>query len=195
MLVQFFGILSGLLPALGALPYLKDTHAAKTKPHRASFLIWTMLGVIAVITQFAQGASWSLILPIEEAIGPLVIFIMTLRQGEGGFNLRDKLAIALAVFGLILWYCTKDPLTALCITTAVDAIGIVLTVHKTYLDPHSETFTAWFFTSISGLLSCFAVSKVSFGLLLYPIYLFLGNGAVAAVILLKGKARIELWPR
>ncbi len=192
MYAQIFGILSGVIPALGALPYLKDTLDTKTKPHRASFLIWTMLGLIAVGSQFAQGASWSLIFPAEETIGPLVIFILALRQGEGGFSKWDKLAIAAAMFGLIIWYFTKDPLTALIITVAVDTIGTVLTVHKTYLDPHSETFSTWLLACVGGLLASLAVGKLSFALLLYPIYLFVANGAVVFVMLLRRKAKFSL---
>jgi hypothetical protein len=191
-MLRLFGILSGLFPLLGALPYIKDTMQAKTKPHRASFLIWSLLGAIAFFSQLASGATWSLIILAEDTLGTLFIFLLTYRNGESGFNRRDKAAIALACVGLILWYFTKQPLTALCITVAVDAIATVLTVHKTYLDPHSETFSTWLFSSIGGLFAALSVGRLSFALLLYPVYLVLANGAVAAAIMLRGKAKLQL---
>jgi hypothetical protein len=189
---ELFGLLSGLIPALGALVYLKDTISTKTKPHRASFLIWTLLGAIAFFSQLADGATWSLIVPAEDTLGVLVIFLLSFRNGQGGFNNRDKVAIGMAILGLILWYFTKQPLIALGITVAVDVIGTVLTVHKTYLDPESETFSTWLLSSIGGLFAAFAVGRLSFGLLLYPVYLIFGNGVVAAAIILKGKAKFRL---
>jgi hypothetical protein len=187
-MLRTFGILSGLFPLLGALPYLKDSLDTKTKPHQASFLIWTLLGAIAFFSQLAAGAKWSLIVPAEDTLGTLIVFILTVRGGGRlNFNRRDKAAVALAVLGLVLWYFTKQPLFALYITTAVDAIGMALTVHKTYLDPHSETFSAWLFSSIGGFFAALAVGRLYFALLLYPLYLVIGNGAVAVVILLRRK--------
>jgi hypothetical protein len=192
-MLRIFGILSGLFPLLGALPYLRDTLDAKTKPHQASFLIWTLLGAIVFFSQLADGAKWSLIVPAEDTIGTLIVFILAVRGGgRMSFNRRDIIAIGLCALGLLLWYFTKRPVVALGITIAVDVIATSLTVHKTYLDPDSETFSAWFFSAIGGLFAALAVGKWSLALLLYPIYLVIGNGAVASAIALKGKVSFRL---
>jgi hypothetical protein len=184
-MLQLFGLLSGLVLLIGGVSYLKDTLASKTKPHRVAFLIWSILGAIAFFTQLAEGARWSLVLPASDTIGVLVIFFLAVKRGEGSFNRQDKLALAAAAVGLILWYFTKQPLVALCITVAIDAVGTVLTIHKTYLDPESETFLGWFLSGVAGLFAAAAVGRLSFALLLYPAYLCIANGAIAAIVLLK----------
>jgi len=184
-MLQFFGFLSGILPMLGVIPYDRDIFLRKTKPHRGSFLIWSVLGAIAFCTQFAKGATWSLFLPGADTLATLSIFVLSIWYGTGGLNKRDIGGLVLAGLGLVLWYFTRQPLTALLIAIAVDAVGTILTVIKTWEDPHSETFSSWLLAALGGLFAVFAVGKVSLALLVYPIYIFMANGSVNAVILLR----------
>lgn len=184
-MLQFFGLLSGILPMLGVIPYDRDIFKHKTKPHRGSFLIWSILGGIAFFTQFAKGATWSLFLPGADTVATLSIFILSLWYGVGGLNKRDVGGLLLAIAGLILWYFTKQPLTALLVAIGVDAVGTVLTVVKTYEDPHSETFSSWLLAALGGLFAVFAVGKLSFALLIYPAYIFLANISVNVTMLLR----------
>ena len=184
-MLQFFGFLAGLLPLLAAVPYVRDILKGKTKPHRGSFLIWMVLGLIAAFSQLAEGATWSLLLPVADTLAVMVIFALSFKHGTGGLNKRDTTALALAGIGLLLWYFTKQPLVALLITIGIDAIATVLTLIKTYADPHSETFSSWLLASLGGLFAALAVGEWSFALLVYPIYIFIANGAVNAVMLLR----------
>lgn len=184
-MLGFLGLISGVLPMLGVFPYVKDILKHQTKPHRGSFLIWVVLGSIAFFTQLAKGATWSLFLPASDTAATFIIFILALRYGVGGLNRRDIAGLALAGVGLILWYFTKDPLVALLIAIGVDAVGTVLTLIKTWEDPSSETFSSWLLAALGGGFAALAVGKLSFALLVYPIYIFIANGAVDAVILLK----------
>ncbi len=184
-MLAVFGLLSALLPLIGAVPYVRDILKHGTKPHRGSFLIWTVLGLIAFFSQFAKGATWSLFLPAGDTLATLTIFILSVRLGTGGLNKRDVGALALAFLGLIIWYFTKQPLAALLITIGVDAIGTVLTIIKTYAEPDSETFSSWLLASLGGLFAALAVGEFSFALLVYPLYILIANGAVDVTILLR----------
>jgi hypothetical protein len=182
MLKTFFGLASGVLPLAAAIPYMRDIAHHKTKPHRVSFFIWSVLAAIAFFTQLAGGARWSLFLPAADGLVTLAIFMMALGYGEGGFTARDYAALVLAAVGLGLWYVTKQPVLALLIVILVDAIGAVLTLIKTYHDPTSETFSLWLLASLGGLCAALAVGQISFALLVYPLYIFVANGSVNVVI-------------
>ena len=181
---ELFGILSGVLPIIGAYPYIRDILKHKTKPHRTSFLIWVVLDATAFASQLAKGATWSLIMPAIGTIEVLTSFILSLKYGVGGFAKKDIVALLLAGFGLILWYFTKEPLTALLIVIAIDVVGISLTILKTYEHPHTETFSTWLLSSIAGLFAAAAVGHLSFALLVYPLYISIANAGVCAAILL-----------
>jgi hypothetical protein len=182
---QLFGFLSGILPMIGVIPYDRDIFRHKTKPHRGSFLIWSVLGGIAFFTQLAKGATWSLFLPGADTLATFSIFILSIWYGMGGLNKRDAAGLVLAGLGLVLWYFTEQPLVALLIVIGVDAIGTVLTLIKTWEDPHSETFSSWLLAALGGLFALLAVEKRSFSLLIYPLYIFIANGLVNIVIYIR----------
>ena len=176
---------------IGVIPYDRDILRHKTKPHRGSFLIWSVLGSIAFFTQLAKGATWSLFLPAADTVATLSIFILSLWYGIGGLNKRDVTGLALAAGGLVLWAITKQPLTALALTVGVDAVGTVLTLIKTWEDPDGETFSSWLLAALGGLFALLAIGRLSFWLLLYPAYIFIANGSVNVVMLLRRKSAKE----
>ncbi len=181
-MLAIFGWISGLLSALCYLPYLRDIVKGKTKPERASWLIWTVLGGIAFFSQLAKGATDSLWMTSVQSLGVAIIFLLALKYGTGGLGRKDYLALSFAAVGIVLWYVTKEAAIALYIIIAIDAVGALLTIHKAYLDPGSETFSTWFLAGISGLFACLAVGEWSFVLLSYPVYICLINLAVTVAM-------------
>jgi len=178
-----FGLLSGLLPILGAIPYIRDVLRRKTKPQRMAIFIWLVLDVIAVASQVAKGATWSVIMPAVSTVELIIGFLLALKYGMGGTDKKDVGALVLAAFGLILWYFTKQPLFALLIVVGVDLVGTTLVVIKTYHHPHTETFSTWFLNFIAGLFAAAAVGHWSFTLQIYPLCVAFGNGAICMAIL------------
>ena len=178
------GLLSGILGVVGIAPYIRDILLKKTKPERASWLIWMVLEGIAFFSQLAKGATNSLWLPGVETVAVAIVFILSIKYGEGGFTSRDIIALITAFCGLIVWFFTKEASFALFIVILIDAAGAYLTVIKAYKEPASETLITWVLSVISAILAAFAVGAFNFILLLYPIYLALGNFAVVAAILL-----------
>jgi hypothetical protein len=180
-----FGLLSGILPIIGAVPYIRDVFKGKTKPHRMAEFIWAVLDSIAFASQLAKGATWSTIMPAIGTIEMLTGFVLSLKYGMGGTSKKDIGALALAALGLVLWYFTKQPLAALFIVVGIDLIGTALVVIKTYSHPHTETFSAWFLSFLAGLLAAAAVGHWSFDFQIYPLEIALSNGAICATILLR----------
>jgi len=187
-----FGLLSGILPLIGVYPYIRDIFRGKTKPHRTAEFIWVALDSIAVASQFAKGATWSVIMPAIGTLEAIVGFLLALKYGMGGTSKKDIGALILAGLGLILWYFTNQPLFALFIVVGVDLIGTALVVIKSYQFPHSETFSTWFLSFLAGLMAATAVGHWSFTLQIYPLSVAIGNGAICTAILLrKGKVSRE----
>ncbi len=184
---EIAGYLTGVLLIVGFIPYLLDIFRHKTKPERASWLIWGILGTIAFFSQLASGASWSLVLTGVDTLIVLWILGLSIKDGVGGFTKLDITSLILAGIGLIAWYFTHQPLTALLLVLFVDAIGVILTIIKTYNEPETETMFAWLMASLAGLLSAVAVGKLDLTLLLYPAYIFLANGLVAATVIIGKK--------
>lgn len=188
-MLGILGIASGLLSVSAYIPYIKDVLAKTTKPERASWLIWAVLTSVAFFSQLAKGASSSLWLPGIETCGLLIVLLLSLKFGTGGLTKKDMLALLAAGIGLVMWYFTKEPATALYIIIGVDSIGTVLTVQKAYQDPESETLSTWIIVCIAGILSMISVGSFNIILLSYPFYIFAANGAIALAMILGKKPK------
>ncbi len=182
-MLQILGILAGLISVLCYFPYVRDILLKTTKPERASWLIFTVLGSIAFFSQLAKGASDSLWMTGVQTFGVALVFVMSIKFGTGGLTSRDIKALVVALIGLVIWYFTKEAFWALIISIIIDATGASLTILKAYEDPESETISTWFFGGLAGLVAAIAVGSWNFILLVYPLYICLANWTVVVSML------------
>lgn len=183
-ILQILGLTSGILGLVYCFPYIRDILLHKTKPERASWLIWSVLGSISFFSQLAKGATNSLWMTGADTLGVVVIFLLALKYGEGGLAPRDIKALIVASLGLVIWYFTKEPAFALFIVILVDGAGAILTILKAYEDPGSETMSAWFISGLSGFVAALSVGSLNWILLSYPLYIGIANWAVIVAMLL-----------
>ncbi|MFZ2521956.1 MAG: hypothetical protein WAX44_02215 [Minisyncoccia bacterium] len=181
-MLQTAGYISGILSAISYIPYIRDILKLKTKPERASWLIWSVLGSVAFFSQFAKGADHSLWLTGVQTFGVLIVFLLSIKFGYGGLNKLDIFSLIGAGVGLFLWYITNEPAIALFIVIVIDAIGGILTVIKSYKEPESETTITWVLSGIAGIFAAIAVGSTNIILLSYPIYIFIINFSVVLSI-------------
>ena len=181
-LAPVLGVLAGGIGIADTIPYVRDTMRGATRPHRGTWLIWGVLAVVVCLSQYADGASWSLIMAAVQAVLTSVIFLLSIRRGEGGLSPTEAVTIAIAGAGVIGWIVADEPLVATACVVAADVIGAAMMVPKTYRDPESETLVTFAFASLGGALAAGAVGAIDLSLLLYPVYFCLVNGAIALLI-------------
>jgi hypothetical protein len=159
-------------------PYIIDTIRGKTRPERATWLIFAILGVIAVVSQLAAGATWSVIFTVVDSLAGVVVLGLSVRYGVGGWTLQDRIALVIAGVGVGLALTLKNPLYSILGVILADASGMVLTLRKAYNDPGSETSISWLLSGIGGFAAVLVVNRLSLDQLLYPIYLAAANCGV-----------------
>lgn len=187
-MLAIFGYISAFLSILMIVPYVKDIFLLKTKPERASWFIWTVLGFIAFFSQFAKGATDSLWLTFGQTLAVSIVGVLSIKYGVGGFTKRDVRALIGAGAGLVLWYTTSEPAWALFFVIMVDSIGTFLTAIKAYENPESETLSTWVMSGTSGIFGTLAVGALQPILLAYPVYIIVANYTVV-ICMLWGKKR------
>jgi len=180
--VVVLGLAAGLIGVLDTIPYVRDTLRGSTRPHRGTWLIWGVLAVVVSLSQYADGASWSLVMAGVQAVLTSLVFVLSVRRGEGGVSRADITMIAIAGAGVTGWIVADEPIVATACVVAADLIGAGLMVPKTYRDPDSETLITFAFASLGGALAAGAVGAIDVSLLLYPVYYCVINGAIALLI-------------
>ena len=158
-----FGLASGILSTFAYIPYVIDTAQGRTRPQRASWLIWSVLGSIAFVSQVYEGATTSLWFAGVQVTGTIIVFVLSIRVGKGCYlSKSDYLILLAAIAGLALWYFTETAAYALAITISISLLGGFATITKTYKDPYSETLLTWMVSLIASVCALLSVGKVDF---------------------------------
>jgi hypothetical protein len=176
------GVLAGLVGVADTVPYVRDILRGVTRPHRGTWLIWGVLGIVACLSMRADGASWSLVMASCQAVLTSLIFVLALRWGDGGLSRLELGMIVVAAAGVGGWIVADEPIVATACVVAADLIGAAMMVPKSYCEPESETLATFALASLGGALAAGAVGVVDLSLLLYPVYYCLINGAIALLI-------------
>jgi hypothetical protein len=67
-LAPVLGVAAGLIGLVDMAPYVRDTVRRSTRPHRGTWLIWTVLAVVVSLSQRADGGSWSVAMAVAQAV-------------------------------------------------------------------------------------------------------------------------------
>jgi hypothetical protein len=159
-LAPVLGVLAGGIGIADTIPYVRDIFRGMTRPHRGTWLIWGVLAVVVCVSQYADGASWSLVMAAVQAVVTCLIFVLSIRRGTGGLTATEIVMIAVAGGGVIGWMVVDEPLVATVCVVAADLIGAAMMVPKTYRDPESETLATFAFASVGGALAAGAVGAL-----------------------------------
>ncbi|MEM8656411.1 MAG: hypothetical protein AAGF36_16895 [Pseudomonadota bacterium] len=188
--LRLFGIASAVLSIYAFVPYARDILRGHTRPQRACWLIWSVLGSIALITQIAQGATESLWFAAIQVTWTVAIFGLAVWRGTGPLlTPGDEYILAAAGMGLAIWAFTRDPAYALLITISISMLGGIATMRKAFRAPATETMATWVVSWIAAACAVAAVGALDWVLLAYPLYLLsLYTGIVVAMVMGRGRA-------
>ena len=182
------GLLAGALGIIGTVPYVRDTLRGTTRPHRGTWFIWSALAIIVVLSQYADGASWSLVAAVVSAVLTSIVFALALQRGEGRLRPGERAVIAVAGIGVVGWLVAREPVVGTSCVIAADLLGVAMMIPKIYREPASETLATFSLAGISGAAAAGAVGGADLSLLLYPVYYLLANGALALLICVRREA-------
>jgi hypothetical protein len=177
-----FAALGGAAGVVGTIPYARDVWRRTTVPHRGSWFIWSVIEVVSVEAQRADGASWSLVPLVSQAIGTCVVFALSVKLGSGGVSRVELALIAVAGVGVLGWFAADEPVIATGGAILADFVGVIMMVPKAWRVPHSETLSMFALASIGGVMTAGSVGALTPSLLVYPVYFALVNAVLAAVI-------------
>ncbi len=161
------------------------------RPNRATWWILTLVGGLVAASYFASGARHTMWIPVSYVIGPLLVALLSLRFGEGGWTRFDRYCVVSAMVGVLVWVASDSPFIALLSFLCIDFIGLLPTFRKSYLDPESEDIWAWVLAAIAGAVNLLAIERWEASIAVYPVYIAIGNSMIAALLLLPRKSSVR----
>ncbi len=182
MYEQAIGLIAGAIGFLAFVPYILEAIQRKTRPNRATWIIWAILGIIIAASYWASGARETVWAPAAYAVGITAVALISVKYGEGGWTALDIACLLGAGAGLIVWWLTSEPEFSLYLTIAIDAIGAIPTIRKSYERPESESRSSWLMFLAANTLNLFAIREWSAAIASYPVYVFLLDIVILALL-------------
>ena len=102
----------------------------------------------------------------------------------------DRLCLAGAGLGIILWFILKNPQVVLFVSIFNIFLGMLPTFKKTYLNPQYESRLAWGMCFIGSIANIIAIDNISFSIATYPIVTFLEVGIVVFLLFLSPRRKM-----
>jgi hypothetical protein len=174
-------VIAGALSLCGFVPYWWAIWQGKTQPNRATWWIWTIVGIAIALSYRAAGASSTMWVPITYAIGPFCTTLLAIKFGEGGWTRLDRTCLLGAAIGLILWGVYRSPHLTLSINIAIDFLGALPTIRKSVRDPYSEDLLSWILFGLGSIVNLLAIDRWEWHAV-YPIYIFLVTTTICGCI-------------
>ncbi|NDE68250.1 hypothetical protein EB052_01445 [bacterium] len=180
------GFISGVFLIAGYLPYVYEVLKKTTRPSRVSWFIWSLSTVIILIGVASTGTHEAIWVPVADAVGCFVIFILSIFLGVGGWSRTDKISLVICAVSIFTIWKTGDTLLALIMNLLIYASGYIPTIKKSLIDPRSESLSAWTFFLVGVLLNLITVAISTdrgFAVWLYPVVLVSTVGTLYLVLM------------
>jgi len=169
-------IFAGILCFSSVIPYVRDILYGTTRPSVTTWFLWFLIQVIAIAAQFHEGASWSIIMVIVDAVTvALVFFLSIIGYGYRSFTKFDLWCGIFGIVAILSWQITDNAILALVFLIVADGSAALPTLKKAYLDPWSEYPTSWAFTMVAAMLAIVSTTRFDTVNILFPAYLAVIN--------------------
>jgi hypothetical protein len=144
--------------------------------------MFTLLLAIALMQQWAAGSVWTLAVTAGELLGSVILLIVSIKKGVGGWNRLDIWCYVLLAMSLAIWAFSKNALVSLHITVLADLIAFTPVLVKTWRKPKSETPFFYVMGVIVPVLNIVVGGDFSYAVILFPMYLAVINAVELLLI-------------
>lgn len=187
----FFTLLGVILSLLSMSIYIVSILRGNTRPHLYTYLIWSIVTLIAFLGSLAAGGGVGAWVVGVTGFTSIIIFVLSFKYGTKDIKPIDTVFLIAALVSIISWVLFKNPLWSVVLAVIIDMCGYFPTIRKTWRDPNSEIFSAWAIGGIQALTAIVALSNFNFLTLLFPIEYFLMNCIIGCIILARGRYKVN----
>lgn len=159
---ELFGLAAAIVSAVAFVPYVLSIFRGETRPAGASWWTWSLLTATTVLSSWSAGAPWEvLVLPSWLCFSQLSVAFFSIKRGDHNWDLLNKICVAAACAGLVLWLLSGQALLALVISITADVFASVPNLRHAWKSPQEENRLGWSLGFGSAVLVVLAISEWS----------------------------------
>lgn len=182
-----FVYLAMVLALVGTGNYLVQTWRGLTQPHRVTWGLWAVEGIMAFGVEVQQHVGISSLMTLVLGLVPLLVLLASFRSPGAGWSIDwiDGLCGAVSLIGLIFWAFVNEPTIALVSFCAADGIAAFPTLRKSWTHPTSETASAFIFGATNCGITLLTLPRFTSAGALFP-GMILGTDTVLSILIVFG---------
>lgn len=158
-IIEIAGLAGGLLTLFAFGTYLPSILRGTVKPQRATWWIWTLNSLLLLTSYKAEGATDTAWLAIAYTIGCVIVALLTIRYGVGGWSTLDRFCFGGTIVAAALWIVI-GPLATFVSTLIIDLLGVLPTIYESYRHPEEEDTLSWVLWFFGGFVSLLAIQDL-----------------------------------
>ncbi len=178
-----FIVISSILALISPVVYSQAILKGEAKPHRTTRLVLLLITLLTTVSLFVQNNHVAIWLAGISTIQSVIIFSLSLKYGMGGWSKTDFICLLIALFGIILWKTTNNPVLALYAAIAADFTGMIPALIKTYYHPETEVWNFYLLDVFAAGFTLLALRQWTLQEFSYPIYIMLINLIMVLIIM------------
>lgn len=164
------------------IPYILSILKGKTKPSKVTWFVISVIGLVNFLFYREIGADNTLGIALVNVFGPFIILMLCIIRDGFSNNKGDLKYLIISAVAIILWATTGLPGPALAFNLVADFAGFFPTIKKSFLFPRTEDLLTWFLFFIGGVVAMLSLEEFTFGLIIYPLYIIIAEGAVFFIL-------------
>ncbi|MGH9357514.1 MAG: hypothetical protein ACRD10_15430 [Terriglobia bacterium] len=154
-LKQTLSIAAGVLFVVGFIPYIRSTVRGEAQPSKAGWTIWAILDVVTFAGMLIKHAMIGQMAAVLLCAATMAV--LTWKYGKPGWSRVDKVCLAGAGLGIVLWTIFSDPVLGIVTSLVVIFLGGIPTFVSAWGDPSKEDRTAWTILWVSCIVAVAAI--------------------------------------
>jgi hypothetical protein len=147
-----FVYLAMLLAAVGGYGYVRDTLRGITSPHRITWTLWGLEGLMTFGVELQQHVGLAAWMTLMLGLVPCVVVLASFKNSHSAWKISafDIVCASISLAGLAFWAFVHEPTIALISFVAADQVAALPTLRKSWIAPSTESSRVF----IMGCLNC-----------------------------------------
>jgi len=187
-----FVFLAAALSVFGSASYIRDTLRGTTSPHRVTWGLWALEGILAFIVEIQQHVGLASIMTLALGLIPLVVVLASFKNPHAVWRI-DAIDISCGVVslaGLVFWAVVDEPTIALVSFVAADFIAALPTYRKSWSSPESETPRVFVMGAVNTGITLLTLKNFTTAGALFPGVIMLTDSILSVLILTRVGPRL-----
>jgi hypothetical protein len=184
MLPEWVIYIGTALSFIGGLSYVRLTLLGKVQPNRLSWLLLTIVPMIAFFAALSEGVGKQVLLSFIVGFNPLMIFLASFVNKKAYWKLDrfDYYCGILAIVAIVVWFLSGSGTLAIVFSILADIAAATPTARKAFKHPESESHIVFLFGFVNAALVLLTIDNWTFVTYAFPLYILVGTSIMITII-------------